>query len=237
MSQTNAVSLSLVSVPQVALKIHCNTCNRVNRHRPVRDPYENELEGELVSWQIVQCGGCDGVSFYREVTVEGEEDTQTEGFAYPLRQYKNPEHFSNAPENLSRLYRETIEAYNNESLLLCAGGLRTIVEGICVQQNVTDGPVENRDTGAIHRKTNLEGKIGGLAEKHILTSTEATTLHQHRYLGNEALHELRVPDKNALLAAIGIIEHIMKTLYDLSAQAQAISASRSSTQPAPSLGI
>ncbi len=52
-----------------------------------------------------------------------------------------------APEILDRLYRETIDAFNNSSFLFCAGGLRALVEGICADRGVTDGPKVNLETG------------------------------------------------------------------------------------------
>ena len=60
--------------------------------------------------------------------------------------------------------------------------------------------------------------IEGLAERGILTEKQAGTLHEHRYLGNKALHELDIPDKKTLEIALNLIEHIMEDLYTVPSQ-------------------
>ena len=52
-------------------------------------------------------------------------------------------------------------------------------------------------------------------EKGILTKRNADILHEHRFLGNEALHELTQPSKDELALAIQIIEHILEHIYEL----------------------
>jgi Domain of unknown function (DUF4145) len=119
-----------------------------------------------------------------------------------------------------------IIAFNNGSYILCAGGLRALVEGICAGQNIADGPRRNhttgeydrnRDTGEIRRGTTLDCKIEALAERNILTVRQAQSLHEHRYLGNMALHELEIPTEAALESAVAIVEHILEGLYSIPA--------------------
>lgn len=110
---------------------------------------------------------------------------------------------------------------NRELYTLAAGGLRAIVEAICSDKGVTDGPVDVKDkTGASQtiRRQNLQGKIAGMAEKGILASRQADVLHAHRFLGNDALHELELPDPSDLKVAIEIIEHTLVTIYELEHQ-------------------
>jgi hypothetical protein len=90
------------------------------------------------------------------------------------------------------------------------------VEGTCAAQGIIDGPVEQPKKGGgkeTVRKGNLEGKIAGMAEKGILTSGAAQSLHEHRYLGNNAVHELAMPSRDELKLAIEIIEHVLDQLY------------------------
>jgi len=110
-----------------------------------------------------------------------------------------------------------------------------LVEGICAEQNIIDGPKRNQETGEFEinpdnqqpkRGRSLDCKIEGLAERHLLTEPEARALHQHRYLGNSALHELEVPSSERLDIAISIIEHAMETLYNIPAQAGNLSRMR-----------
>jgi hypothetical protein len=145
--------------------------------------------------------------------------------------YHPPKQYINAPDKIERLYKETVEAFNSYSLLFCAGGLRALVEGICAYQGVTEGPRRDQNTGEFIKKRGtdeiakfdtLDCKIEGLAEKGILTIRQATMLHEHRYLGNKALHELDYPNKDALQVAIKIIEHVMDDLYSIPSQADGL---------------
>ena len=65
------------------------------------------------------------------------------------------------------------------------------------------------------RRDNLEGRISGLQEKGLLTKSSAQTLHEHRYLGNLAIHELARPSADELKLAIEIVEHVLEQLYEL----------------------
>jgi hypothetical protein len=139
---------------------------------------------------------------------------------YPLRSknYLVMKDYRNVPPNIRRIYREVVECFNNELYTLCAGGLRTIIEGICTDHKIKDGPVEinlKDGTKKIERRKNIEGKIAGLFEKGILTKQNADILHEHRFIGNEALHELAQPSKDELTLAIQIIEHMFDNIYEL----------------------
>ena len=64
---------------------------------------------------------------------------------------------------------------------------------------IIDGPKEitkKNGTKVVKRFKNLEGKIAGLYEKGFLTKKSSTILHEHRFLGNEAVHELSQPSKD-----------------------------------------
>jgi len=61
----------------------------------------------------------------------------------------------------------------------------------------------------------LPGKINGLHEKGFLTIQHADFLHEHRALGNSAVHELKTPSKEELGLAIEILESAFDTIYEL----------------------
>jgi hypothetical protein len=226
------------------LKVHCNSCARQTRHGVLRVYSEPPSDGDALSWQIVQCAGCEGISFYRERASEtatpGEWEV-AEYDVYPLRSYRPPRDFVAAPDNIERLYRETIDALNSRSFLFCAGGLRALVEGICAERGVLDGPqldaatgqyARRRNNGEVIRGSTLICKIEGLREKELVTKAQAETLHEQRYLGNRALHELDVPSEHTLSVALSLLEHIMDELYQIPAQSQGLRQSRTSI-PAP----
>jgi hypothetical protein len=225
------------------LKLFCNLCLRETRHELLRDWPEPSVNGEIVNWQIVQCAGCETVSFYREHLVEDQTGWHiTEQYVYPLREFRQTKHYVDAPAQIDHLYRETSQAFNNSSLLFCAGGLRALVEGICVHQGITDGPRRDEKTGnlvykkgttIVVRGKTLDCKIEGLAEKGILNARLAGILHEHRYLGNKALHELDIPDKETLEKALNIIEHIMEDLYTIPSEAADLQRRRKSAMLGP----
>jgi hypothetical protein len=211
------------------LKIFCNSCKQSTNHSAQRT-FEQVLdETQIVEWQIIQCLGCESVSFRenRLINVDLAASITSESI-YPPRKRRQIKQFDGIPEKLDRIYREMITSLHNGEYILCAGGLRALVEGICAQQNITDGPKRDDKTGEyemdpktqqIKRGKTLGCKTEGLAEKHLLTEPQASALHQHRYLGNAALHELEVPSDESLNIAISIIENAMDTLYNIPAQA------------------
>lgn len=216
------------------LFVPCTTCNGAPKHKVIGSldkdgtAYDRTEEWS-VEWidhyQIIQCQGCESVSFRHtswfseDFDPETGDSGQTERL-YPKRSINSvtAKSFYNVPSNLRRIYGELVDCFNNESPTLCAAGLRAIVEGVCAQQGVVDGPVQVPAKGGatqIKKLSNLEGRIAGLQEKGLLTQSSAQTLHEHRYLGNDAVHELARPSEDELRLAIEIIEHTLEQLYEL----------------------
>lgn len=220
------------------MRIFCSTCNTVTNHEVVKEfikEYTPENTPEMnidyakSTWQIVSCRGCDNISF-RELWVCSEDydpytgEAQETESIYPKRGKDElvAKPFYSVPIKLRRIYREVIDSYNYELYTLCTGGLRAIIEGICAAEGVIDGPVEQTRGGqrVFERKSDLRGKIEGLHEKALLTKKHAETLHEHRLLGNYALHELDIPSNQELRLAIEIIEHTLDNIYELQNKAE-----------------
>lgn len=127
---------------------------------------------------------------------------------YPKRsKYSiSPKLFNQLSDALSKIYKETVNAYNHEIPMLCAIGIRALIEGICSDQEITGG--------------NLEKKIEGLAS--ILPKNIVTNLHNLRFMGNEAAHELSEPPQEELKLAIEICEDLLNYLYDLDYKADSL---------------
>jgi hypothetical protein len=220
------------------VKSYCTKCRGITKHIVIKE-VERSLSPDntpgmgIDYWgqahQVVACRGCDERSF-RCVTVCSEDlDPETGDLAESVVSYPGEppasredmlevRPFPHLTKKPRRIYRETIEAYNNELYTLAAGGLRAIVEAICIDKAIADGPVEEKDkaTGVARttRRNNLQGKIFGMAEKGFLTQKQAEVLHEHRFMGNDALHELEMPDADSLKLAIDIIEHTLVTIYE-----------------------
>lgn len=105
------------------------------------------------------------------------------------------------PDNVWKMYWETLEAINAGIKTLAGGGLRAIVEAICLDKGIEAG--------------RLYDKIEELAKKQLITPTEALFLHEERFLGNAALHEMSTPSVQDLEDGLGIIEGLISTTYIL----------------------
>ena len=220
----------------------CGKCLRETRHKVVTSyEYNGEEDcGEhhtidwYNSWQVIQCQGCDDLSFRKEHFFSEDvhqiyEDEWEDGISVTLYPKRNAsmrltKDFINVPPKLRNIYLESLEAFNNDSFILTAAGLRSLVEGVCEFLKITDGPVQQNGK-TIRRKT-LEGKIFGLNEKGHLTEAGANFLHEHRFMGNDAVHSLRKPSRENLSIAIDILEHSLDAIFELPAKAQELEESR-----------
>ena len=229
-------------------KVPCIKCNGKTSHKVIQSLDYSAQEWvdkeSTVDWvdnyQIIKCQGCESISFRHRSWFSEYDDYDCDGstvWLYPKRSERTLpfKDFRNVPTKIRRIYGETIECFNNEYFTLCAAGLRAIVEGICAEQGIKNGLVEEEQKDGskkIVRRKNLRGKISGLYEKRILTKNNSEILHEHRFLGNEAVHELSQPSIDELNLAIEIIEHTIDSLYEIPKKAielQKIKAKRKKT--------
>lgn len=219
------------------IKIYCPSCNNSTNHKILKKEsriYGDYEQGEsrwTIEWQIIECLGCETISGRELKSFEDDFDPETgkhyeHEILYPKRgenilQVKT---FLNLPINLRPIYRETIDAFNNQSPILCSAGLRALIEGICTELKIEDGPVPREKNGIIEiiRKKDLSAKISGLYEKGLLTKVHADTLHKHRFLGNKGLHSLQQPSTSDLQLAIEIVEHTFDNLFEIGPKARRI---------------
>ena len=212
---------------------HCNECRQLTKHTVVcshscqnSEDFDYDDQGNVQgmlwyeTWEIITCNGCDEVSI-RKLSREHEDSNEHTSIEYfPARNYKkrNYNYHAGMPTQLFTIYRQTVDAYNAKSFLLCAGGLRAIIEGLCQHLNITKGAVEKTNKLGVKTRvitSNLEGKIAGLAENGYLSQKQATALHEHRYLGNAALHALEEPTPEELRLGIDVIELVLSNVFEL----------------------
>ncbi|MGO9528708.1 MAG: DUF4145 domain-containing protein [Verrucomicrobiia bacterium] len=117
---------------------------------------------------------------------------RTEG-SVPVRNY------ANLPGTIANVYYETVFAHHHSLYLLCAFGLRSVIEAICADQKIAG--------------KNLEEKIDGL--ERLLPGATAKKLHILRFIGNRAAHEFKEPSPDALRLGIEICEDMLNLLYEL----------------------
>jgi hypothetical protein len=183
--------------------IFCNHCKNETHHicqaKYLRERHYG-VEWEETWYRLWICAGCEDATLeisYQNSSYGDECDTSY----HPKRTEYDvaDKRFIELPDKLYRIYRETIQSFNSGLNVLCAAGLRALLEGICVDKGI-EGQT-------------LEVRIGGLLK--ILPSNIVTNLHSFRFIGNEAIHELTPPTNDALRLAIEIIEDLLNFLCEL----------------------
>lgn len=203
-------------------RIYCNTCKGQTNHELFsiwerkssdadfeKDPL-NEV-GKYDEWTYLFwiCRGCETASLQEDhvAYVDGKE--QYVRVYYPARERNSlaAKTFVQLNEKLTDIYEEVIKCFNNEAWILCAIGLRALLEGICAEKNISGW--------------SLFDKIEGL-NKH-LPSNIVESLHSFRFIGNDAAHELQAPLQEDLQVAIEVMEDLLNFLYELDYKARSIS--------------
>jgi hypothetical protein len=75
-------------------------------------------------------------------------------------------------------------------------------------------------------KGNLADKINELVTKGELAQKQADFLNVHRFLGNDAAHDMLPPPPSEIIAALEILENLLRTIYELPKVAAELTASR-----------
>jgi hypothetical protein len=209
--------------------IYCNLCKHSTRHVLVTSKKYNhsscEEDGEPVEWgeyRLWACAGCDTcamedyyttsymIAYGGDVT-DGENQIY-ESIYHPKRASSSrpSKHFVKLPAELNTLYSEVIKSKNEGLHLLCAAGLRSLLEGVCANKGI--------------RGSNLEKKIDGM--KGSLPESIVTNLHEFRFMGNRAVHELEAPKGFELGLALDVIEDILNFFYALDYKASLLAKVR-----------
>lgn len=226
-------------------KVYCRKC-KVKTNHGIITTYENEsiFPYDEYYWKhsyyTVQCLGCDTIAFvsqyhdesmkeldgfgemryFSDVKVYPEEPRAEKYLKYEPHRLQD---FNESPESIQMMYSQIVSAFNMESYLLAAVGLRMLVEGICIDLKIQNGYVldENgnrklrRNSTDEVRSSSLEGKINGLVAKNLVIQPQANILHRIREIGNASAHELQVPRRKTVKMALEIIERIIEQIYQL----------------------
>ncbi len=206
-------------------KAFCNRCNSATNHiikaeHQIDDVAEVENDGIMqshqigtFSFQIIKCNGCDSIS-YRSVDfltnfMEMDESTgqwimsndKTFETFYPERLENSliEKRIVGIPYLLRKAYQEVLQCYNSDLRILCSAGLRAMIEGICNHYQIGG--------------TTLKGRIDTLGKNGLISAELSNSLHTHRFLGNYAMHQLSIAEKDELKAAIELMEITMETLF------------------------
>lgn len=193
-------------------KSYCQRCDYKTNHRILHKESvrsDNEDYDYVVDYMIVKCLGCESISF-REVFVDlessypdqdGNWQPETTVTTYPeeLKVKKKLENTYELPEKIKLIYDEAINAYNAKCYLLTGVAFRAVIEAICIEEKIAGN--------------NLEKKINNLVKQKLITEKEANRLHPIRFIGNDSVHEMKVPKERNLETVLNIINHLLNNLY------------------------
>lgn len=195
------------------VRVACVDCGGGSRKHKVLREFTTHWCAEDVgggaTHQIIRCQECDSIKFRSEAWSSDYLDPESGELEKTVRIY--PEQLANArqpmsvrgslllPPEIDRIHRETITALNAGALILAGAGLRAIVEAICINAQAPGG--------------NLQQKIDGLVKLNLLAQPQAELLHEGRYLGNAAVHEVETPARRHIADGLVIVEALMDTMY------------------------
>ena len=213
-------------VKSIKKYIFCNNCGNETNHtckgEHQRDVPNQNPDGsigivERLGYRFWVCAGCERGTleeyYIFDVTDDEYKEIADENyFPERTRLHVKAKEFKQLPQKLASIYKETLRSYNNNLPILCAVGIRALLEGICADKNISG--------------KNLKIQVDNMVS--ILPKNIVTNLHSIRFIGNEAAHELASPTPNDLRMAIEICEDLLNYLYELDYKAGYLSNSRKS---------
>ena len=174
--------------------------------------FPNDIPTEHIDkYLIVQCRGCENISFIHDYKMFADNDT--EEMIHLIDQYPSQyrrsdnqiflseDNLNKLPSSIRNLYEEVEEAFEAESCILAGLGLRTLVEALCIQQQING--------------KNLQDKIKELENKRLISIQEAPILDKLRLIGNSSAHKIKSLPLDQLEYALGILNHILVSIYIL----------------------
>lgn len=206
-------------------KIHCNKCGTETIHKIFVAHTERQIIHEIIDYRnvdfweditavVYRCGGCGEFLFkkYRIWSEDVPDFPEKDIVLLPKRNIpvlKIPERFQHVPAHIISLYREIIDTAVKKMVILCSAGIRAIIEAVCNDKGIKGAQIEGKFN------VKLRGKIIGLCEHGYLTKKHAESLLHHKFIGDKALHELKNPTMEELVASIDIIAHTLDSVYEL----------------------
>jgi hypothetical protein len=195
--------------------LSCLDCDRVTRHQIHAVTKSHWSDGNVDLWnqhQIVQCQGCLTISFCEtsQFSENWDVDPETGETYIPTTRKQYPENSDGRdslneihllPDGVLKIYEETLSSLNSKLNVMVGFGIRAIVEAICIDKTVSGG--------------NLKIKINNLQQEGYVTTDGADILHSLRFMGNNAVHEMKEHDIKELNAAFDVIEHMLNGVYVL----------------------
>jgi Domain of unknown function (DUF4145) len=201
------------------LSVVCRDCKHSTNHLVLASTdltgSDDLGEGHVIDWnshyQILQCQGCDSISF-RKASHTSEDYIQVGPDEYELdvleEIFPNPKEgrlplkdVDMLPTDVERIYSETLKAINSNQPVLSGIGIRALIETIAKERKASG--------------KDLMAKIDDLVTQGVLTKDGAEIFHKLRILGNTAAHEVKPHSRDQLNLALDVVEHLLQGVYIL----------------------
>lgn len=204
-------------MPLKQIKSYCRKCGKETNHDILHEDIESSREDYSydLKHQIVMCKGCDSKSFRKEfIDIEAaypidheEWDVPTTITVYPksIEGHREIESIGEVPDIVRKIYSEILLALKEEAKVLAGLGLRSAVEAVCNDRNISG--------------KNLEVRISRLSTAGYISRNDAERLQGIRFMGNDAAHDIKSPKDESLKVALQIVEHLIASVYILEKRA------------------
>jgi hypothetical protein len=195
-----------------------------DKYDGLQNKYEREWQNDDIAgihvhrYSLWSCAGCTVPTIEWQVGVEPRvEDTDcadnfepmsdSSYFPSRLKGSIQPKLFRSLKPEMAQLYNELVICFNNDLLVLCTMGLRSLLEAICNEKGVAG--------------VNLEQRLSGLI-KFLPSLNIIEALHAMRLTGNFAAHRLEALSRSDAAAAIEVVEDLLNFFYDLDYKASKV---------------
>ena len=213
-------TLELNKTKDKIFQVSCSRCLGDTRHKVLQsvEVSGSWTQGDYqysIEYQIVQCQGCESISFRQNSTnsedydhIELPDGTWDNMYydhieIYPGRMSGRSRVKGDTflPHQIKLVYDETHAALSNKLSMLGPIGIRSLIESVCKEKNASG--------------TNLKERIDDLVVKGILTKNSADSLHTLRAIGNESAHEMKPQDEESIALAMDIAENLLQSVFIL----------------------
>lgn len=191
----------------------CRKCKTETRHIDLckSEDHGDEEYHFYSCYAVIQCLGCETKSFrYLWKDIEqayqvGDDEWDVPGGNECYPQY-DPSHddledLYVVPQLVRDIYNEAVTAVRADALTLAGLGLRGTIEAVCNEMQI--------------KGKNLATRITKMAATGVISKADADRLHAIRFLGNDAAHDIKRPEKDQISVALKIINHLIQSVYIL----------------------
>ncbi len=208
--------------PAKTTRIHCNRCGLLTNHI-LRGFYDHGGHYETESWDgyfgekchLYECAGCNAPTLFVVTTYSEDPGPSHEYWPPRNQETREAKRFHKLPEQLNKIYDETVDALNSGALVLCTIRMRTLLEGICNDKRLEGDKL-------LH-------KIEGL-RKFFPSGNIVKYLHGFRFSGNKAAHQMEALTKFEAKHALDVMEDLLGYLYDLDYKASRLKHAKKRTK-------